>query len=73
MKFEPVLPTEMEKTATSHNYISNHFPDATLLHTYKKKKLKNCLKSGAGKADFTSMIEGLDLFKANSDKPPIYR
>ena len=32
-------------------------------------KLKYSLKSGIGKADLTSMIEGLDLFKANSDKP----
>ena len=41
MKFEPVLPTEMEKTATSHNYISNHFPDATLLcsHIVQKQEL----------------------------------
>ena len=32
-------------------------------------KLKYSLKSGIRKADLTSMIEGLDLFKANSDKP----
>ena len=32
-------------------------------------KLKYSLKRGIGKADLTSMIEGLDLFKANSDKP----
>ena len=38
MKFEPVLPTEMEKTATSHNYISNHFPDATLLCSHIVQK-----------------------------------
>lgn len=38
MKFEPVLPTEMEKTATSHNYISNHFPNATLLCSYIVQK-----------------------------------
>ena len=38
MKFEPVLPTEMEKTATSHDYISNHFPDATLLCSHIVQK-----------------------------------
>ena len=38
MKFEPVLPTEMEKTATSYNYISNHFPDATLLCSHIVQK-----------------------------------
>ena len=41
MKFEPVLPNEMEKnTATSHNYISNHFPEATLLclHIVQKQE-----------------------------------
>ena len=37
--------------------------------TRKKKKLKNSLKSGTGKADFTSMIEDLGLRKVNSDKP----
>ena len=38
MKFEPVLPTEMEKNATSHDYISNHFPDATLLCSHIVQK-----------------------------------
>ena len=38
MKFEPMLPTEMEKTATSHDYISNHFPDATLLCSHIVQK-----------------------------------
>ena len=37
--------------------------------TRKKKKLKNSLKSGTGKADFASMIEDLSLFKINSNKP----
>ena len=35
----------------------------------KSEETKNSLKSGTGKADFTSMIEDLGLFKANSDKP----
>ena len=38
MKFEPVLPIEMEKTATSHNYISNHFADGTLLCSHIVQK-----------------------------------
>ena len=37
-------------------------------NTRKKKKLKNSLKSGTSKADFTSMIKDLGLYKANSDK-----
>ena len=57
MKFEPVIPTEMEKTATSHNYISNHFPDATLLcsHIVQKQESWEIPRRNLMKV-FTSLI-----------------
>ena len=109
-KFIKFPSNEMEKTATSDNYISNHFPDTTLLcspifqkqcMSYKRQQkivntrstnspnqmlqthnrnnlkpvkrrnskiaLKAAPRSKVGQ--FTSMIEDLGLYKANSDKP----